>query len=145
MKGNRVARRRRASSFPEITGVRLVPIGGDATLVNLSATGVLVECATRVAPGMPVTVMLEGTFTPSSVAAKVVRCEVAAIGADGSLRFHLGLAFGTRLAAADDDEPEVKVPGPVLSVPSGPSVPSLPSLPPMAAVQMKPAVLRNRW
>jgi hypothetical protein len=133
MKGNRVARRRRASSFPEITGVRLAPIGGEATLVNLSATGALVECASRLAPGKSVTVIFEGSFTPSSVDSRVVRCEVAGIGSDGSLRFHLGLTFAQRLMLADDEEPDIDEAVAML-------------LPPPAAVAPRtPAVLRNRW
>ena len=44
MTGERPARRYAAATFPEIRGIRLLPSGAEATLVNLSATGVLVEC-----------------------------------------------------------------------------------------------------
>ena len=133
MKGNRIATRRRASSIPQITGVRLAPVGGEATLINISATGVLVECGTRVAPGMPLTVIFEGTFTPTSASSRVVRCEVAAIGSDSTLRFHLGLAFNQRLALVEDDEPADKEP---LAV----AIPLH-----NASASLKTAALRNRW
>jgi hypothetical protein len=51
MTSGRPARRYAAHSFPEIQGIRLVPPGAAVTLVNLSATGVLVECESRLLPG----------------------------------------------------------------------------------------------
>ena len=87
------SRRFGASRVPEITGVRLEPFGTDATLVNISSSGVLVECTTRVAPKMKVTVLFAGTFTPSSVDGRVARCVVAGIDKDSALRYHVGIAF----------------------------------------------------
>jgi len=132
----RPARRYPALAFPEIRGVRLAPIGAAATLVNLSATGILVECASRAVPGSPMTVQFEGTFTPASIEGRAVRCEVSGIAADGSLRFHIGLAFKTRIAIpretgeAVDESPR-----------ADPAAP-----PPAAPAPAVPApVPRNRW
>jgi hypothetical protein len=135
MTGERAARRYPALSFPEIRAVRLAPIGAAATLVNLSATGILVECASRAVPGSPMTVQFEGTFTPASIDSRVVRCEVSGIAADGSLRFRIGLVFTTRIAIpvkADD------------ALVASPVVDSAP--PPAAAPPPLPApVPHNRW
>jgi len=129
----RASRRHLAASFPEIRGVRLAPLGGDATLVNLSSTGVLVECASRVSVGTALTVTFEGTFTPSSVVSRVTRCEVSGIAGDGSLRFHLGMAFDRRIAVDEDDKAaglETDVMAPVL---------------PVTDTASWPVLLRNRW
>ncbi|MGE5199797.1 MAG: PilZ domain-containing protein [Rhodospirillaceae bacterium] len=104
MTGERVARRYPASAFPEISRVRLTPGEMVTTLVNLSATGILVECASRPQMGSQLTVHFEGTFIPASIRARVVRCEVAGIASDGSLRFRLGLAFTQRIALPNDVE-----------------------------------------
>lgn len=101
MTESRVAPRRPASLVPSITAVRLTPVGGNAALVNISATGVLVECSTRIAPGSPVTVVFEGTFVPASVSSKVARCEVTGIDQQGMLRYHLGIAFAKGIELED--------------------------------------------
>src|SRR5690606_3588472 len=56
----RTAPRITAATFPGITGIRISPMGTDATLVNLSSTGALVRCLTRLLPGTPVTLVFEG-------------------------------------------------------------------------------------
>ena len=115
MTESRVAPRRPASLIPDITTVRLTPVGGNAALVNISATGVLVECATRIAPGSPVTVVFEGTFVPGSVSGKVARCEVTGIDQQGVLRYHLGIAFNKSIEMDDlplappSPEPETEI------------------------------------
>jgi hypothetical protein len=92
-----------AWALPSIVGVRLSP--GDAVeLVNISKTGVLVEGRTRFVPGTRVTVIFEGSFTPSSKAARVIRCQVSSIVA-GALHYHSGIQFDTRL-----DVLEIKAP-----------------------------------
>ena len=133
MTSERAPRRRLAASFPGISGVWLTPVGGDSKLVNLSSTGVLVECAGRVAVGTPLTVCFEGTFIPSSVASRVTRCEVSGIAGDGSLRFHLGIAFDSRIALDDDHVAAVREPAPMASVP------------PVTDPSTRPVLLRNRW
>jgi len=133
MKSDRTTRRHLAASFPEISGVRLTPVGGDAVLVNLSSTGVLVECASRVAVGTALTVGFVGSFTPASVVSRVARCEVSGIAGDGSLRFHLGIAFDSRLALDDDDTAAARAPELVASAL------------PVAGPSPRPVLLRNRW
>jgi hypothetical protein len=134
MTGERPAPRYAAQSFPEIQGIRLMPPGAPATLVNLSATGVLVECESRLLPGRVVTVEIAGTFTPSSIQGRVTRCEVIGITASGSLGYRIGLAFNTRITLPN---------GEAAAVP--PAAPA--SLPAVAApdVVPSPPVLRNRW
>lgn len=89
----RAAPRRPASAFPSITGLRMSPHGADALLVNISATGLLAECAERLQTGSQVTVMFEGEFTRRSVEGQVVRNLVAAMARDGRLRYHIGIQF----------------------------------------------------
>ena len=137
MTGEAAARRYPASAFPEIQGIRLAPPGVAATLVNLSAAGVLVECASRLLPGTVLTVHFKGTFNPASIESRVVRCEVAGIATDGSLRLHLGLAFSTRIALPNEADDDVD------------ACAAAPSAPPLAAAAVAAGVaapvLRNRW
>jgi hypothetical protein len=99
----RVAHRRPAVQVPSITGVRLSPGGGDSSLVNISMSGALVRSTSRLLPGTPVTVLFEGTFSPSSIKSKVVRCVVADICKPAGLSYHIGIAFNERIHF--DDEP----------------------------------------
>jgi hypothetical protein len=133
MSGGRAPHRYPASAFPEIQGIRLSPIGVTGALVNLSATGVLVECTEGVLLGTVLTVNFQGTFSPALVEGRVARCQVSGIAADGSLRFHLGLAFNTRLALAAEAEDYANVPE------------TASSAPPVAAAAGGARVLRNRW
>ena len=55
---NRDAPRRPASAVPSITGLRISPHGVDATLVNISESGVLAECGERLKPGDTVRVAI---------------------------------------------------------------------------------------
>ena len=88
-----------ASAVPSIVGVRLSP--GDAVeLVNISKSGVLVEGRTRFVSGTRVTVIFTGGFTPSSVEAKVIRCQVSSI-VGGALHYHSGIQFTKRLDVLD--------------------------------------------
>jgi hypothetical protein len=136
MTGEPVARRYPASAFPEIQGIRLRPPGVDATLVNLSATGVLVECASRSLPGTLLTVAFTGTFSPALIECRVVRSEVVGIASDGSMRFHLGLAFSTRIALPNETENDDDAPA---------AAPSAPPVADSAAAAVAEPVLRNRW
>jgi hypothetical protein len=88
-----------ASAVPSIVCVRLSP--GDAVeLVNISKSGVLVEGRTRFVPGTRVAVIFEGGFTPSSIKAKVIRCQVSSI-VGGALHYHSGIQFERRLDVLD--------------------------------------------
>jgi hypothetical protein len=126
---NRRSPRRAASVVPSITGVRLSPVGGEAVLVNISATGVLVRCMTRLRPETAVNVVFEGGFSPGSVPGRIVRSVVAQIDSSGKLWFDLGITF--RKAIAFDD-----VPGPVEAPVPAPA-------PQAAPVVTVPLV--NRW
>ena len=88
-----------ASAVPSIVGVRLSP--GDAVeLVNISKSGVLVDGRTRFVPGTRVAVIFEGGFTPPSIKAKVIRCQVSSI-VGGALHYHSGIQFERRLDVLD--------------------------------------------
>jgi hypothetical protein len=88
-----------ASAVPSIVSVGLSP--GDAVeLVNISKSGVLVEGRTRFVPGTRVTVIFEGGFTPPSIKAKVIRCQVSSI-VGGALHYHSGIQFEQRLDVLD--------------------------------------------
>jgi len=136
MTSDPAARRYAASAFPEIDGVRLKPSGAPAALVNLSATGALIECASRERPGGALTLEFLGAFVPASIGGRVVRCDVSGIAADGSLRYHLGVAFDARIALANDVEADG---APGAAVPADGAGPALP-----AAAASSP-VPRNRW
>jgi PilZ domain-containing protein len=86
------AARRPASAVPSIKGLRISPPGFSATLVDISASGLLAEWGVALKIGQAVTVNFEGTFSPSSVGAQVVRSAVASM-TSGGLRYHIGLAF----------------------------------------------------
>src|SRR2546428_1470134 len=82
-----------AAQVPSITGLRLSPHGADAKLVNISTSGLLAECASRLKVGSTVAVLFEGTFTESTVVGRIARCEVSTMGKDGVLRFFIGIDF----------------------------------------------------
>ena len=92
----RVDPRYPAAAVPGITAMRLSP-GEAVTLVNISASGVLVEGKTRFVPGTRVTVHFEGTIKPNQIKARVVRCQVSAIGGGGSLQDQSAIAFEGRM------------------------------------------------
>ena len=127
---NREAARRPASAVPSITGVRISPHGVEATLVNISEGGVLTECGERLKPGSTVTVVFEGTFVPRTVEGRVARTTVSAMGKDGRLRYHVGIAFTKPIELGPPGE---GAPAPAASTPAndGPV--------------LVPRVVRNRW
>jgi hypothetical protein len=128
---HRAAPRVPAASIPAITGLRLSPIGADATLVNISATGALVECGRRVQIGSAVTVQFQGTFTPSSAEGRVARCAVATVGRTGDLRYHVGIAFKNPIVVAVADDAQT-------------GEQPTPLLPPTPAPRPR-GLVRNRW
>ena len=126
----RTAQRLQASAVPGITGVRLSPHGAEATLLNISASGVLVECTSRLRIGTAVTTMFEGTFSPSSVEGRVARSSVSNVSKSGVLRYQIGIAFVSPIALE--------------------TVPAAAIRPPEATPQARsempvPPVLKNRW
>jgi PilZ domain-containing protein len=127
---HRSAPRMPASAVPSITALRLSANGGDAVLINISAGGLLAECSERLQMGYRLTVMIEGTFEPKSIRGKVARSSVAALGADGRLRYHVGIAFDTPIRFKQE---------PVDNREASPTPTEAPTPPP----RVEP--LRNRW
>jgi hypothetical protein len=109
--------RRLAASVPNITGLQLLPNGGQATLVNISPTGLLAESASRLQVGSSVQILFVGGFSPAIASGRVARCEVAAMGRDGLLRYHLAIEFDSTLPLEpmreEDPEKEEVAPAPV--------------------------------
>jgi hypothetical protein len=90
--------------MPSIKGLRISPPGFKATLVDISASGLLAEWGVGLKVGQAVTVNFEGTFAPESVKAHVVRSSVASMTAAG-VRYHVGLAFMAAISL-DETSPE---------------------------------------
>jgi hypothetical protein len=95
---HRSAPRRPASAVPTIKGVRLSPHGTEATLLNISASGILVECTSRLRLGTAVTTVFDGTFSPSTIEGRVARSSVANVSKKGVLQYHIGIAFNKPIA-----------------------------------------------
>ena len=128
----RSATRRPASHVPSITGLRLSPHGAEAKLVDISTTGLLAECTSRLKVGSSVAVLFEGSFSVSSAVGRIARCAVASMGRDGVLRYHVGISFNQPIALEPEPEPVevIEAASPDSDVP--------------ASVPVPPA-LRNRW
>lgn len=131
----RVDPRYPASAIPAITGTRLSP-GEAVTLVNISASGVLVEGKTRFVPGTRVTVHFEGAIKPNQMKARVVRCQVSAIGGGGSLQYQSAIAFEGRM---DIPVEEASLPH------SAPPVEEPPPPPKKGKAAAPPPPIQNRW
>jgi hypothetical protein len=95
----------RLSAVPGITGLRLYPHRASAQLVNISTSGLLAESTAKVTVGSAVTVGFEGGFTPSTAPGRIVRCEVAAMGKDGMLRYHIAIEFDNPIPLEGASEP----------------------------------------
>jgi len=111
------ASRRPASALPSIKSLRISPPGFKATLVDISASGLLAEWGVALKIGQAVTVDFEGTFSPSSLQAQVVRSAVASM-TSGGVRYYLGLAF-TAPIAFDDEPPPPETSAADDAVPAG--------------------------
>jgi hypothetical protein len=122
---------------PSITGLRLSPHGVEAKLVDISTTGLLAECTSRLKVGSSVAVLFEGTFSTNSIVGRIARCAVASMGKDGVLRYHVGISFNKPIHL--DPEPEVAAP--VAAAPAGAPEPDIPVAVPVVAH----VAVRNRW
>jgi hypothetical protein len=124
-----------AANVSGITGMRLSP-GDVVSLVNISASGVLVEGKTRFVPGTRLTVIFEGPSAPGSVKGRVIRCQVSAIGGGGSLHYQVAIAFEAKIEVPIDEAP-----------PAAPTVELTPSAAPKqtSTPQTARPPLRNRW
>ena len=89
----RAVPRRDAFLVPAITGLRFSLQGADATLMNISTTGLLAECGVRLRLGSAVPVRFEGKFSPKVVDGRVMRSSVAKLDKSGGLRYQVGIAF----------------------------------------------------
>ena len=98
------APRRPASAVPSIKGLRISPPGFKATLVDISASGLLAEWGVALKIGQAVTVDFEGTFSPPSLGAQVVRSAVASM-TSGGVRYYVGLAFTAPIDFEDKPPP----------------------------------------
>jgi hypothetical protein len=125
-----------ASEVPSITGVRLRPFGAEATLLNLSASGVLVECVNRLRLGTAVTVVFDGAFSPAVVEGRVARSSVATVSKNGILRYHVGIAFLKHIP--------LDVPAPPAAAAVEELSPAAPAVAPAPASPVAPAAV-NRW
>ena len=85
------ARRRRASEAGVVRQARLLP-GGDANILNISNTGLLVENKTRLPIGSTVNVRVEGSAV-MGVEGHIVRSRVSAIHRDGTLSYETAIDF----------------------------------------------------
>jgi hypothetical protein len=85
------------AALPGITGVRFLPQRTEATLVNISPSGLLVESTAKYQVGSAAAVLFEGGFSPATATGRVVRCEVAVMGRDGVLRYYIGIEFDAPL------------------------------------------------
>ena len=121
----RVEPRYTRDAIPAIAGIRLSP-GDEAQLVNISASGILVESATRYAPGVTLTIHFDGSFPTRQIRGRVVRCQVSAITRQGALQYQTGLVFEKRLdLGIAAPEPVVDEPPPQSPVAdSGPTAPT---------------------
>lgn len=142
--------RYRAEDMPSITSIRLSPLGIEAKMVDISTTGILVECGTRIQPSSNVSVTFDSDSSLGTVSGRVARTTVAALDQSGSLRYHVGIAFSAPIALKPPVAPAVSA-APATSASaatsnakpvSSPAAAPAPSAQPMSQPQ---PVLRNRW
>ena len=97
------ARRLRASEAGVVRQARLLP-GGDADILNISNTGLLVENKSRLPIGSTVNVRVEGSSV-MGIEGHIVRSRVSAIHRDGTLTYETAIEF-ERPQSIDGTEPE---------------------------------------
>jgi hypothetical protein len=85
------SRRLRASEAGVRRQARLLP-GGDADILNISNTGLLVENKTRLPIGSTVNVRVEGSAV-MGIEGHIVRSRVSAIHRDGTLSYETAIEF----------------------------------------------------
>jgi hypothetical protein len=127
---HRGAARRPASAVPSISGLTLSPYGAAATLVNISATGLLAESGVPLKIGNFVKVIFEGAFAPQSVEGRVVRICVASMAPTG-VRYNIGVAFKVSIDLEGEPAPQSRADNRPATV--------------AVADPPQPSVLVNRW
>ena len=85
------ARRLRASEAGVVRPARLLP-GGDADILNISNTGLLVENKSRLPIGSTVNVRVQGSSV-MGIEGHIVRSRVSAIHRDGTLTYETAIEF----------------------------------------------------
>jgi len=95
------ARRLRASEAGVVRQARLLP-GGDADILNISNSGLLVENKSRLPIGSSVNVRVEGSSV-MGIEGHIVRSRVSAIHRDGTLSYETAIEF-ERPQPIDGDE-----------------------------------------
>jgi hypothetical protein len=128
-----------AEAISAITGMRLSP-GEAVRLVNLSASGVLVEGKTRFVPGTRVGVIFEGPKAPPTVKGRVVRCQVSAIAGGGSLQYQSAIQFEQKIEVPVDEAALPQQATPAAAPPPPKTAGSKKQVEPPA-----PPKLVNRW
>lgn len=87
-----VDRRRAARTAAHGAGALMRP-GQRLVVVDVSASGALVEGGRPLRPGSDIEVQLEGDQRSGMVAAHVTRCSVAALHGEGGITYRAALAF----------------------------------------------------
>ena len=85
------AKRLRAAEAGVVRQARLLP-GGDADILNISNTGLLVENKTRLPIGSSVNVRVQGSAV-MGIEGHIVRSRVSAIHRDGTLSYETAIEF----------------------------------------------------
>jgi PilZ domain len=85
------ARRLQANEISAVRNVKLTP-GGIVELLNISATGALVETRHRLATGTSVLMSIDGE-RPQQLQGSVVRSTVTAIHRDSTMTYQLAVSF----------------------------------------------------
>lgn len=85
------ARRLRASEAGVVRQARLLP-GGDADILNISNTGLLVENKSRLPIGSTVNIRVQGSSV-MGIEGHIVRSRVSAIHRDGTLTYETAIEF----------------------------------------------------
>lgn len=91
----RQARRKRADEMPSVWSVRL-PFAGEARVVDISNSGVLLESGVKVAPGTIVDLHLIGLGTDICLPARAVRTDVGHVDTFG-VKYLVAAAFSREL------------------------------------------------
>jgi hypothetical protein len=103
------ARRLRASEAGVVRQARLLP-GGDADILNISNTGLLVENKSRLPIGSSVNVRVQGSSV-MGIEGHIVRSRVSAIHRDGTLSYETAIEFD-HPHSIDGEAPEPPRPKP---------------------------------
>ncbi len=88
----RAAKRISAAELPWIKGIALANVGV-AGLINLSSSGALLHCRTRLVPSQEVVLQIIGAGSRFRVKGHVVRCEVSAVRKGSTIDYRAAIAF----------------------------------------------------